>query len=100
MTTMADVSAVGCPGKIPFDIVRQLVDEIVVVSENDLSRALLFILERSKLVVEPAGAAAVAYLLRESQPELEGPVVAVLSGGNIDPVLLMRIIRQDRKSVV
>lgn len=93
MTTMADGIAVGCPGKIPFEIVRQLVDEIVVVSENDLSRALLFILERSKLVVEPAGAAAVAYLLREPQPQLDGPVVAVLSGGNIDPVLLMRIIR-------
>ena len=93
MTTMADGIAVGRPGDIPFEIIRQIIDEVVVVSEDDLSRALLFILERSKLVVEPAGAAAVAYLLRGSKPQLEGPVVAVLSGGNIDPVLLMRIIR-------
>lgn len=93
MTTMADGIAVGRPGDIPFEIIQELVDEIVVVSEDDLSRALLFILERSKLVVEPAGAAAVAYLLSKARPHLEGPVVAVLSGGNIDPVLLMRIIR-------
>lgn len=93
MNTMADGIAVGRPGDIPFRMIRELVDEIVVVSEDDLSRALLFILERSKLVVEPAGAAAVAYLLSQPTPPLEGPVVAVLSGGNIDPVLLMRIIR-------
>lgn len=93
MTTMADGIAVGMPGKIPFEIIRQSVDEIVVVSENNLSSALLFILERSKLVVEPAGAAAVAYLLNEVQGKIEGPAVAVLSGGNIDPVLLMRILR-------
>lgn len=93
MTTMADGIAVGIPGKIPFEIIRQQVDEIVVVSENNLSSALLFILERSKLVVEPAGAAAVAYLLNEARGKIEGPVVAVLSGGNIDPVLLMRILR-------
>jgi threonine ammonia-lyase medium form len=93
MATMADGIAVGCPGEVPFAIVRELVDAIETVSEESLSRALLFLLERAKLVVEPAGAAAVARLLDAGRGAYEGPVVAVLSGGNIDPVLLLRIIR-------
>ena len=93
MATMADGIAVGRPGVVPFALVEQLVDGIETVSEAGLSRALLFLLERAKLVVEPAGAAAVAHLLEPAGRELEGPVVAVLSGGNIDPLLLLRIIR-------
>jgi threonine ammonia-lyase medium form len=93
MATMADGIAVGCPGEVPFKIVRELVDSIEVVSEETLSRALLFLLERAKLVVEPAGAAGVARLLDAGKGAHEGPVVAVLSGGNIDPLLLLRIIR-------
>jgi threonine ammonia-lyase medium form len=93
MATMADGIAVGCPGEVPFAIVRELVDSIETVSEELLSRALLFLLERAKLVVEPAGAAAVARLMDAGEGAYEGPVVAVLSGGNIDPVLLLRIIR-------
>ncbi len=93
MTTMADGIAVGCPGEVPYAMVEQLVDGMETVSEAGLSRALLFLLERAKLVVEPAGAAAVARLLEPSARQLEGPVVAVLSGGNIDPLLLLRIVR-------
>jgi len=93
MTTMADGIAVGCPGEVPYAIVRELVDSIETVSEESLSRALLFLLERAKLLVEPAGAAAVAHLLDVSPQTYAGPVVAVLSGGNIDPLLLLRIIR-------
>jgi threonine ammonia-lyase medium form len=93
MSTMADGIAVGLPGIVPYAIVRELVDGITTVSEESLSRALLFLLERAKLVVEPAGAAAVAHLLDSGSGAYEGPVVAVLSGGNIDPVLLLRIIR-------
>ncbi|MEO7234464.1 MAG: threonine ammonia-lyase [Lapillicoccus sp.] len=92
MSTMADGIAVGRPGVVPFAMVEELVDEILTVSEANLSRALLFLLERAKLVVEPAGAAAVAALL-DHPGHLEGPVVAVLSGGNIDPLLMLRIIR-------
>ena len=92
MATMADGIAVGCPGPVPFEIVREMVDEIVTVSEESLSRALLLCLERAKLVVEPAGAAGVAALL-ENPSAFEPPVVVVLSGGNIDPLLLMRVLR-------
>src|SRR5450631_2434616 len=89
MATMADGIAVGCPGEVPFAIVRELVDAIETVSEDTLSRAVLFLLERAKQLVEPAGAAAVARLLYAGKGVHEGPVVAVLSGGNIDPLLLL-----------
>jgi threonine dehydratase len=92
MATMADGIAVGCPGAVPFGAVRDHVDDIVTVSEESLSTAVLALLERAKVVVEPAGAAAVAAILDEPAA-FEGPLVAVLSGGNIDPLLLMRVIR-------
>lgn len=66
-------------------------DEIVTVSEEDISRALLMLLERGKQVVEPAGAVGVAALLA-GVVEVQAPVVAVLSGGNIDPLLMLRVI--------
>ncbi|MEY7972639.1 threonine ammonia-lyase [Saccharomonospora xinjiangensis] len=90
--TMADGIAVGGPGPITFEHVRALVDDVVTVSEESLSRAVLLCLERRKLVVEPAGAAAVAALL-EHPGVFEPPVVAVLSGGNVDPLLLLQIIQ-------
>ncbi len=92
MTTMADGIAVGCPGSVPFGIVRDLVDRVVTVSEESMSRALLLCLERAKMVVEPAGAAGVAALL-DDPSAFEPPVAVVLSGGNIDPLLLMRVLR-------
>ncbi len=91
MSTIADGIAVGCPGELTFEHVRALTDEIVTVTEEDISRALLFCLERAKLVVEPAGAVGVGALLADPH-RFEGPVVAVLSGGNIDPLLLHRVI--------
>ncbi|MGY4992963.1 threonine ammonia-lyase [Streptomyces sp. 900105245] len=90
--TMADGIKVGRPGEVPFGIVGELVDEVRTVSEDQLSAALLLCLERAKLVVEPAGAAPVAALL--AAPDgFEGPVVAVLSGGNVDPLLMQRVLR-------
>ena len=92
MKTMADGIAVGRPGDITFAAVRDHVDDIVLVSEDSLARALLALLERAKMVVEPAGAAAVAALLDD--PTAYGtPTVALLSGGNIDPLLLGKVIR-------
>jgi threonine dehydratase len=97
MKTMADGIAVGLPGEIPFAEVRDHVDEFRVVSEESLSRALLALVERAKMVVEPAGAAAVAALLDQPH-DFEPPVVAVLSGGNIDPLLLGKVIRHGMAS--
>jgi threonine dehydratase len=90
--TMADGIAISRPGDIPIGILSVMADGFVTVSEAALSRGLLLCLERAKQVVEPSGAAAVAALL--SYPhEFEPPVVAVLSGGNIDPLLLSKLLR-------
>ncbi len=92
MKTMADGIAVGLPGDLTFAAVRDHVDEIVTVSEEAMSRALLALVERAKMVVEPAGAAAVAALLA-LPTSYRTPAVAVLSGGNIDPLLLGKVIQ-------
>ncbi|MFL6100192.1 MAG: threonine ammonia-lyase [Actinomycetales bacterium] len=92
MSTMADGIAVGCPGEVTFEIVSALVHEFVTVSEETLSRAMLLLLERAKLVVEPAGAASVAAIM-DNPTLVEPPAVAVLSGGNIDPLLMLRVLR-------
>ncbi|MGH3861400.1 threonine ammonia-lyase [Actinokineospora sp.] len=90
--TMADGIAVGAPGPVSFAHVAALVDDVVTVGEESLSRSVLLCLERRKLVVEPAGAAAVAVLLEDTHT-FAPPIVAVLSGGNVDPLLLLQIIR-------
>ncbi|MFE2039912.1 threonine ammonia-lyase [Streptomyces sp. NPDC059477] len=90
--TMADGIKVGRPGDVPFAICAELVDEVRTVSEDALSAALLLCLERAKLVVEPAGASPVAALLSDTGG-IGGPVVAVLSGGNVDPLLMQRVLR-------
>ncbi|MFF3453213.1 threonine ammonia-lyase [Streptomyces sp. NPDC002730] len=91
-TTMADGIKVGRPGDVPFKIIGDLVDEVRTVTEDALSSALLLCLERAKLVVEPAGASPVAALLSDPR-SFQGPVVALLSGGNVDPLLMQRILR-------
>ncbi len=93
MSTMADGIAVALPGEHTFAHVRDLVDRVVTVDEDELSRGLLLCLERAKLVVEPAGAAAVAAVLADPR-SFTPPVVAVVSGGNIDPLLLGKVIRR------
>lgn len=90
--TMADGIAVQRPGDIPFSIITASPGRVVAVSEAALARALLLCLERAKQVVEPAGAAGVAALL-ESAADFEPPVVVLLSGGNIDPLLMSKLLR-------
>ena len=92
VATMADGIKVGRPGDVPFALIRDLVDDVVTVSEDQLSSALLLCLERAKLVVEPAGASPVAALLA-APDAYRGPVVAVLSGGNVDPLLMQRVLQ-------
>ena len=89
--TIADGIAVARPGDLPFEIIRELVDEVVTVTEDDIARALLVLLERAKQVVEPAGAVGVAAILA-GKVTATGPTVTVLSGGNIDPLLLQRVV--------
>ena len=92
MNTMADGIAVGLPGEVTFKAVSELVDEVITVSEASLSRAVLATLERAKQVIEPAGAAAVAAIL-DDPGRFGTPTVGVLSGGNIDPLLLGKVIQ-------
>ena len=89
--TIADGIAVSRPGSLNFEIIREAVDEVVTVSEDDIARAMLVLLERAKLVVEPAGAAGVAAILA-GKVQATGTTVAILSGGNIDPLLMQRVI--------
>ncbi|WP_256503246.1 threonine ammonia-lyase [Pseudonocardia humida] len=92
MRTIADGIAVGRPGDVTFAQVSAVVDDIVTVDDDALSRALLLCLERQKMLVEPAGAAAVAALM-ERPDRFATPAVAVLSGGNIDPLVLLHLIQ-------
>lgn len=91
LPTIADGIAVGKPGILNYDIISSMVDEIVTVSDDDIARALLVLLERAKLVVEPAGAVSVAAILT-GQVKNSGTTVAILSGGNIDPLVMERVI--------
>lgn len=94
-STIADGIAVYTPGTLNFDIISENVDAVVTVSEDDLARALVMLLERAKLVVEPAGAASVAAILSGAVSNVvpnPGTTVAILSGGNIDPLLMQRVI--------
>nr|WP_093378778.1 threonine ammonia-lyase [Flavimobilis marinus] len=100
-STMADGIAVAQPGDVPFEVLaRGAADgrfEVRTVTEEHLSRALLALAERSKLLVEPGGSAGVAALIADSSG-LAGPVVCVLSGGNIDPIVLLRVVRHGLSS--
>lgn len=89
--TIADGIAVSRPGALNFDIISTMVDEVVTVSDDDIARALLVLLERAKLVVEPAGAVSVAAILT-GLVKNSGTTVAILSGGNIDPLVMERVI--------
>ncbi|MGH3302585.1 MAG: threonine ammonia-lyase [Streptosporangiaceae bacterium] len=90
--TMADGIAVARPGALPTSVLAGSGAAIVTVTEENLSRGLLLCLERAKQVVEPAGAAGVAAVL-EHPGLFTPPVVIVLSGGNIDPLLLSKVLR-------
>ena len=90
--TMADGIAVARPGDLATAILAAMSAQVVTVSEENLSRALLLCLERAKQLVEPAGAAGVAAMLEHPRLFVP-PVVVVLSGGNIDPLLLAKVLR-------
>jgi threonine dehydratase len=89
--TIADGIAVSKPGKLNFAIIKDTVDDVVTVDDDDIARAMLVLLERAKLVVEPAGAVGVAAILT-GKVRATGPTVVMLSGGNIDPLIMERVI--------
>lgn len=92
VTTMADGIAVPSPSDLTLDIVRQTGARVETVSEEQLARAILLLSERAKLVVEPSGAAGVALLMTRPRG-WRGPVVVVLSGGNVDTLVFDRVLR-------
>ena len=84
VNTIADGLALKKPGEKPFKIVQKYVDEIILVSENDMKKAMWFLLERTKLLVEPSGAASVAAVMKNELNISKKNIVAILSGGNVD----------------
>ncbi len=93
-TTIADGIALKRPGEITFPLVRDWVDDVVTVGEDDIAEAMVLLLERAKLVVEGGGAVGVAALLTgATQPAERGTTCVVLSGGNVDAGLLASVTR-------
>jgi threonine dehydratase len=93
--TIADGIAVKRPGAVTLPLISRWVDEMLVVGEDEVAEAMVFLLERAKLVVEGAGAVGVAALLAgRVAPDAGGTTVAILSGGNVDPGLLAQIARR------
>jgi threonine dehydratase len=93
-STICDGIAVKRPGELTLPLVERYVDEVVTVSDDEVAEAMVLLLERSKLVVEGAGAVGVAALMRgRVRPPNEGHVCMVLSGGNVDASLLSECIR-------
>jgi threonine dehydratase len=90
--TIAEGIAVKYPGELTSSLLGDLLESIVTVTDEEISQAIVLLTERAKLVVEGAGAAAVAALLAGRVPG-DGPTVAILSGGNIDPTLLIQVMR-------
>ncbi|MGA9858544.1 MAG: threonine ammonia-lyase [Solirubrobacteraceae bacterium] len=94
--TIADGIAVKRPGEITLPLVRRWVDDMVVVTEEDIAEAMVWLLERSKLVVEGGGAAGVAALMSgRISPAPSGSTVVVLSGGNVDAGLLAAVAQRN-----
>ncbi len=95
--TIADGLRTTSPGKLTFPLVQKYVEDILLVTEEDIKRAVLFLLERLKLLVEPSGAVTVAALLANKVPLKNKRVVAILSGGNVDLIALSEWIREIKK---
>jgi len=91
-TSIADGLATREPGKLTFDCVRQYVNEILLVSEAEIERAIFTTMKECHLVIEPSAAAAVAALLQRLQPKKEAKIVVVVSGGNVSLKLLRTIL--------
>ena len=92
-TTIADGIAVKTPGDITFEIIKELVDEVIVVEEAEIAQGMLFLMEHQKVVAEGSGAVSTAAVLTGKYvPEKDENVVCVISGGNVDVNTVYRVI--------
>ena len=89
--TIADGISVKIPGQLTFGIIKELIDDIVLVDDTEITKTMFLLMERMKFVVEPAGAVSLAYLISK-KPSKGKKVVAVLAGGNVDMYLLGQIV--------
>jgi len=89
--TIADGISVKNPGKLTFDVIKELIDDIVLVDDKQILKTMFLLMERAKMVVEPAGAASLAYIL-DAKPSPGKKIVSVLAGGNVDMYLLGQIV--------
>jgi len=89
--TIADGISVKVPGQITFPIIKELIDDIVLVDDSEITKAMFLLMERMKIVIEPAGAVGLAYLISH-KPSPGKKVVSILAGGNIDMYLLGQIV--------
>ena len=92
---IADGLAVKKPGVRPFEIACKYVDEVVVVSDEEIKKVMVLLLERAKLLVEPAGAASLAAIISKKLDFKDKEVVVILSGGNIDLDKLTHILEEE-----
>ncbi len=92
--TIADGIAVKAPGDVTFDYIRRYVDDMVTVSDDEIAESILLLLERTKLVVEPAGAVSLAAAINKKVDIAERRTVCVLSGGNIDVSFIHKIVEK------
>ena len=92
-TTIADGIAVKTPGNLTFDIIKELVDEVIVVEEDEIAQGMLFLMENQKVVAEGSGAVSTAALLSGKYvPQKDENVVCIISGGNVDVNTVYRVI--------
>ncbi|MEM1486126.1 threonine ammonia-lyase [Oscillospiraceae bacterium PP1C4] len=93
-STIADGIAVRVPGELTVSLIQQYVDEMVTVSDDEIAEAILLLLERTKMVVEPAGAASLAAAINQKLDIAGKRVVCLLSGGNIDVSFIQKIVEK------
>jgi threonine dehydratase len=90
--TIADGISVKSPGKLTYEIASKYLDDLRLVEDSSIVETMFLLMERAKLVVEPAGAASLAYLISNGHPNKDKNVIALLSGGNVDMYLLGQVV--------
>jgi threonine dehydratase len=90
--TIADGISVKSPGKLTYEIASKYLDDLRLVEDSSIVETMFLLMERAKLVVEPAGAASLAYLISNGHPNKDENVITLLSGGNVDMYLLGQVV--------